>query len=72
MKWKMGKLGEYCEITSSKRIFYSDYVSSGVPFYRSKEIIQKHMQGTLEVRNTDSGANFIICLPIKKDENANT
>ncbi len=42
MKWKMGKLGEYCEITSSKRIFYSDYVSSGVPFYRSKEIIQKN------------------------------
>ena len=32
------KLGELITITSSKRIFYSEYVSSGVPFYRSKEI----------------------------------
>jgi len=30
----------FSEITSSKRIFYSDYVSSGIPFYRSKEIIE--------------------------------
>lgn len=37
--WKEYKLGEICEVTSSKRIFYSEYVSSGVPFYRSKEII---------------------------------
>ena len=35
------KLGDICEITSSKRIFMSDYVSSGIPFYRSKEIIEK-------------------------------
>ena len=42
MKWGKVKLGDYCEIASSKRVFYSDYVSSGVPFYRSKEIIQKH------------------------------
>lgn len=34
------QLGELCEITSSKRIFYEEYVSSGVPFYRSKEIIE--------------------------------
>lgn len=38
-EWKEYKLGEICEVTSSKRIFYSEYVSSGVPFYRSKEII---------------------------------
>lgn len=38
-EWKEYKLGEIAEITSSKRIFYSEYVSSGVPFYRSKEII---------------------------------
>ena len=41
MKWETVKLGEYCDITSSKRIFYSEYVDSGVPFYRSKEIIEK-------------------------------
>lgn len=38
-EWKEYKLGEIAEITSSKRIFYSEYVSGGVPFYRSKEII---------------------------------
>lgn len=37
--WKEYKLGEIAEITSSKRIFYSEYVSKGIPFYRSKEII---------------------------------
>jgi type I restriction enzyme S subunit len=31
-------LGEICTITSSKRIFKSEYVSDGVPFYRTKEI----------------------------------
>ncbi len=34
-------LGQLATITSSKRIFLSDYVDSGVPFYRSKEIIAK-------------------------------
>ena len=40
-EWKKVKLGDYCEITSSKRIFFSEYVESGIPFYRSKEIIEK-------------------------------
>ena len=40
MRWNRGKIGEHCEITSSKRIFYSEYVETGVPFYRSKEIIE--------------------------------
>lgn len=39
--WKTYKLGELCNITSSKRIFYDEYVSAGIPFYRSKEIILK-------------------------------
>ena len=38
---KKVKLGEIAEITSSKRIFASDYVSSGIPFFRGKEISQK-------------------------------
>lgn len=38
-EWKETKLGDVAEITSSKRIFYSEYVENGVPFYRSKEII---------------------------------
>jgi type I restriction enzyme S subunit len=47
--WKEKKLGELLTITSSKRIFYSEYVSAGIPFYRSKEII--------ELRNTGSTAS---------------
>lgn len=41
MIWKCSKIGDHCEITSSKRIFFSEYVEEGVPFYRSKEIIEK-------------------------------
>lgn len=39
--WREVKLEDICEITSSKRIFMADYVDSGIPFYRSKEIIEK-------------------------------
>ena len=38
---KQKKLGELCTITSSKRIFANQYVDEGIPFYRSKEIIEK-------------------------------
>ena len=34
------KLGDILEITSSKRIHAEDYVETGIPFYRSKEVIQ--------------------------------
>lgn len=40
MSWEKEKISDHCEITSSKRIFYSEYVKTGVPFYRSKEIIE--------------------------------
>lgn len=39
--WQKKRLADIAEVTSSKRIYQSDYVSSGVPFYRSKEIIEK-------------------------------
>lgn len=39
--WKVVELNDICEITSSKRIFFKDYVKEGIPFYRSKEIILK-------------------------------
>lgn len=44
--WVEMKLGELLTITSSKRIFYSEYVSFGVPFYRSKEIIELRKSGS--------------------------
>jgi type I restriction enzyme S subunit len=34
------RIGTICDIGSSKRIKMSDYVSEGVPFFRSKEIIE--------------------------------
>jgi type I restriction enzyme S subunit len=40
-EWDVKALGEVLDITSSKRIFMSEYVNSGVPFYRGKEIIEK-------------------------------
>ena len=46
-EWKEFKLGEIIEICSSKRIFYKEYVSIGIPFYRSKEIIEKHNGKTI-------------------------
>lgn len=36
--WEVKELGDVCDITSSKRIFESDYVNIGIPFYRGKEI----------------------------------
>ncbi|HEY9783128.1 MAG TPA: restriction endonuclease subunit S [Leptolyngbyaceae cyanobacterium] len=36
--WEMVALEQQGKITSSKRIFKSEYVDTGVPFYRTKEI----------------------------------
>ncbi|WP_083505401.1 restriction endonuclease subunit S [Pedobacter ginsenosidimutans] len=47
-RWKKYKLGELADITSSKRIFLSDYTNAGIPFYRSKEIIQKSLGESLK------------------------
>ena len=41
MSWKKTTIGEHCTVTSSKRFHLSDRSNSGVPFYCSKEIIQK-------------------------------
>ena len=46
--WPLKRMDELCEITSSKRIFASDYVSQGVPFYRGREITEKY-KGNLDV-----------------------
>jgi len=37
-EWEEKKLGDIAELTSSKRVHLSDYVPSGVPFFRGKEI----------------------------------
>lgn len=40
MNWRILKLGELTCVGSSKRIFEKEYVSTGVPFYRTKEIVE--------------------------------
>ena len=47
-EWKEYKIGTICEVLSSKRIFAADYVETGIPFYRSKEIIQKSLGENIE------------------------
>ena len=37
-EWKNKKIDNIAELTSSKRVYLSDYVSEGIPFYRGKEI----------------------------------
>jgi len=46
--WTKKVIQDLCEITSSKRIYAANYQSEGIPFYRGKEIIEKH-KGNLEV-----------------------
>lgn len=38
--WDTKKLSEITDVTSSKRIFRDEYVDEGVPFYRTKEIVE--------------------------------
>lgn len=37
-EWEVKKLGDIADLTSSKRVYLSDYVNEGIPFYRGKEI----------------------------------
>ena len=52
-EWKKVKLGELCEITSSKRCLASERSKSGIPFYCSKEII------LLDKGNTIHASDYI-------------
>jgi restriction endonuclease S subunit len=37
-EWEVKKLNDIADLTSSKRVYLSDYVNEGIPFYRGKEI----------------------------------
>ena len=39
--WEVKEIVSICDITSSKRIFESEYQKEGIPFYRGKEITLK-------------------------------
>ena len=38
--WEVKKLGEVCDVCSSKRVFVDELVEEGIPFYRGTEIGQ--------------------------------
>ena len=61
--WEVKKLMEVCEITSSKRVFANEYVDTGIPFYRSKEVIEKSKQQpiSVELYISESHYNSIKC-----------
>lgn len=39
--WEVFQVEQISEVTSSKRVFAADYADTGVPFFRSKEVIRK-------------------------------
>jgi type I restriction enzyme, S subunit len=54
----IARLGDLLEITSSKRIHMADYVPSGVPFYRSKEVIERSKGNSISTELFISHAQF--------------
>lgn len=49
-EWETYKLSNLCHIGSSKRIFQHEYVNNGIPFLRSKEVIDKAL-GSFEPKD---------------------
>ncbi len=51
------------------RIFEPYYTTkeegSGIGLYMAKTIIEKNMHGTIEAGNTDTGARFVLSIPLK-------
>ena len=47
--WEVKKLGEFCQISSSKRIYANEYCEEGIPFYRGKEITEKSKSNDISV-----------------------
>lgn len=47
--WEVEKLSNKAEISSSKRIFASEYTDDGVPFYRGKEVTEKSKGNPISV-----------------------
>ncbi len=45
VEWVVKELSDFCDVTSSKRIYLHDYNTEGIPFYRSKEIIELVREG---------------------------
>ena len=48
MEMQYIKIGDLCNVSSSKRVFARQYVDNGIPFYRQKEIIDKKNGNMIE------------------------
>lgn len=48
MELKYSKIGDLCDVSSSRRVFAKQYVEEGIPFYRQKEIIDKKNGNAIE------------------------
>ena len=46
--WDIAQLGNLFEITSSKRVFQNEWKSSGVPFYRARELAVLSEKGAVD------------------------
>lgn len=47
-KFPLVELGDIFDITSSKRVFESEWCNEGVPFYRAREIVKLAREGCVE------------------------
>lgn len=58
--WKAVTLQEVGKVKSSKRVYQSDYVNNGIPFFRSKEIIElsKNLNPSVELYIESSQYNL--------------
>jgi len=70
--WTYKQLSDVLEITSSKRIFYNEYVEDGIPFYRSKEIIELSTKPTISTELFITKERFLdiqnkFSVPVKGD-----
>jgi len=48
-QFKIQKLDEIAEVTSSKRIYQSEYIKNGIPFYRTKEIVELSQNNSISL-----------------------
>ncbi len=70
--WEVKTIGDLCEVGSSKRIFMKEYVDTGIPFFRSKEIIERSKGNSIstELFITEERFNEIkdkFGVPVKND-----
>lgn len=59
--WEVKPIGKIAKVSSSKRVFEEDYVHDGIPFYRSKEIVElsKGLETSAEIYISEVVYNLV-------------